>query len=149
MNSVPEIAHAAQQRCSLKAPRPRLLRHLPGTSRPQPTRLRLPPAGGDGEIEATITEAVIAEVVHVLSSKTLYNVSRAEIQDQLVTTLTLKGMRLRAKGTYIRALDIYATTNLDFVDALLVAQVEQTKDATLVSFDRDYNKIPSVTREEP
>lgn len=88
-------------------------------------------------------------MVHVLSSKTLYNVSRAEIQDQLVTTLTLKGMRLRAKGTYIRALDIYATTNLDFVDALLVAQVEQTKDATLVSFDRDYNKIPSVTREEP
>ncbi len=102
-----------------------------------------------GEIEATITEAVIAEVVHVLSSKTLYNVSRAEIQDQLVAILTLKGMRLRAKGTYIRALDIYATTNLDFVDALLVAQVEQTKDATLVSFDRDYNKIASVTREEP
>jgi len=102
-----------------------------------------------GEIEATITEAVIAEVVHVLSSKILYNVSRAEIQAQLVATLTLKGMRLRAKGTYIRALDIYATTNLDFVDALLVAQVEQTKDATLVSFDRDYNKIASVTREEP
>ncbi len=102
-----------------------------------------------GEIEATITEAVIAEVVHVLSSKTLYNVSRAEIQDRLVVMLTLKGMRLRAKGTYIRALDIYATTNVDFVDALLVAQVEQTKDAVVVSFDRDYDKIASVTREEP
>lgn len=102
-----------------------------------------------GEIEVTITEAVIAEVVHVLSSKTLYNVSRTDIQDQLVATLTLKGMRLRAKGTYIRALDIYATTNLDFVDALLVAQVEQTKDAVVVSFDRDYDKTPSVTREEP
>ncbi len=102
-----------------------------------------------GEIEATITEAVLAEVVHVLSSKTLYNLPRTDIQDRLVAMLTLKGMRLRAKGTYIRALDLYATTNVDFVDALLVAQVEQTKDATLVSFDRDYDKIASVTREEP
>lgn len=102
-----------------------------------------------GEIEATITEAVIAEVVYVLSSKALYNVPRAEIQERLVAALTLKGMRLRTKGTYIRALDIYATTNLDFVDALLMAQVEQTKDAVLVSFDRGYDKIASVTREEP
>ncbi len=102
-----------------------------------------------GEIEATITEAVLAEVVHVLSSKTLYNFPRTEIQERLVALLTLKGMRLRAKGTYLRAFEVYVTTNLDFVDALLVAQVEQTKDATLVSFDRDYNKTPSVTREEP
>ncbi len=102
-----------------------------------------------GEIDATITEAVLAEVVHVLSSKVLYNVPRAVIQDQLVAILTLKGMRLRAKGRYVRALEIYATTNLDFVDALLVALVEQTKDAVVVSFDRDYNKMPSVTREEP
>lgn len=102
-----------------------------------------------GEITATITEAVLAEVVHVLSSKALYNVPRTEIRDRLVATFTLKGMRLRAKGTYIRALDMYATTNLDFVDALLVAQVERTKDATLVSFDRDYDKIATVQREEP
>ncbi len=102
-----------------------------------------------GEIEVTITEAVLAEVVHVLSSKTLYNFPRTAIQERLVALLTLKGMRLRAKGTYIRALEVYVTTNLDFVDALLVAQVEQTKDAIVVSFDRDYNKTPSVTREEP
>lgn len=102
-----------------------------------------------GEIDATITEAVLAEVVHVLSSKVLYNVPRAMIQDQLVAILTLKGMRLRAKGRYLRALEIYAATNLDFVDALLVAHVEQTKDAVLVSFDRDYNKIASVMRKEP
>ncbi len=102
-----------------------------------------------GEIEVTITEAVLAEVVHVLSSKVLYNFPRTEIQERLVAVLTLKGMRLRAKGTYLRALEVYVTTNLDFVDALLVAQVEQTKDAVLVSFDRDYRKIPSVTREEP
>jgi predicted nucleic-acid-binding protein len=97
----------------------------------------------------TITEAMLTEVVHVLSSKVLYNVPRSLIQNQLVALLTLKGMRLRAKGRYLRALEIYAATNLDFVDALLVAQVEQTKDAVVVSFDRDYDKIASVAREEP
>lgn len=104
---------------------------------------------GAGEIAATITEAVLAEVVHVLSSKALYNVPRAEIQTRLTTLLTLKGLRLRAKGTYVRALEVYATTNLDFVDALLVAQVGRAESATLVSFDRGYDKIATVTREEP
>lgn len=102
-----------------------------------------------GEIAATITEAVLAEVVYVLSSKTLYNVPRAEIQTRLTTLIGLKGLRLRAKGLYVRALDVYATTNLDFVDALLVAHVERTPDAVLVSFDRGYNRIATVTREEP
>ncbi|MHB8644958.1 MAG: PIN domain-containing protein [Thermomicrobiales bacterium] len=102
-----------------------------------------------GEIAATLSEAVIAEVIYVLSSKALYNVSRAEIQTRLVTVLNLKGMRLHAKGTCLRALDLYATTNLDFVDALLVAQVERVKNATLVSFDRGYSNITTVQRAEP
>ena len=102
-----------------------------------------------GEIAATTTDAVIAEVVYVLSSKALYNVPRAEIQTRLVALLTPKGLRLPAKGVYVRALEVYATTNLDFVDALLVAHVERTKDTTLVSFDRGYDRLPTVRREEP
>lgn len=102
-----------------------------------------------GEIEATTTEAVLAEVVHVLSSKVLYNLPRAEIATRLGAVIALKGLRVRGKGVYLRALDVYATTRLDFVDALLVAHVEHAKGATIVSFDRDYDKIASVTREEP
>ena len=68
---------------------------------------------------------MIAAVAYVLSSTVLYNVPRAEIQTRLVTLLTLKGLRLPEKGVYVRALELYATTNLDFVDALLVAHVER------------------------
>lgn len=102
-----------------------------------------------GEMTATTTEAVLAEVVYVLSSKTLYNVPRAEIQTRLAAIINLKGLRLRHKATYLRALDFYATVNIDFVDALLVAQVERTTGAVLVSFDRNYSKTPTITREEP
>ncbi len=102
-----------------------------------------------GEIVATTTEAVLAEVVYVLSSKALYNVPRAEIQTRLTVLIGLKGLRLRGKAMYVRALDIYATVNIDFVDALLVAQVERTAGAVLVSFDGNYKKTPTITREEP
>ena len=71
---------------------------------------------------------MIAAVAYVLSSTVLYNVPRAEIQTRLVTLLTLKGLRLPEKGVYARALELYATTNLDFVDALLVAHVERTRE---------------------
>lgn len=102
-----------------------------------------------GNVEVATTEAVIAEVVHVLSSRVLYNVPRADIRTRLTAVIKLRGLRLRYKGMYLRALDLFATTNLDFVDALSVAQMERQGIATLVSFDRDFGKIPTISRQEP
>jgi predicted nucleic acid-binding protein len=87
--------------------------------------------------------------VHVLSSKVLYNVPRAEIRTRLTAVIKLKGLKLRYKGMYLRALDLYATTNLDFVDALTVAQMERQQIATVVSFDRDFDKVATIARQEP
>ncbi len=47
------------------------------------------------------------------------------------------------------ALEVYATTQLDVVDAYLVAVVEQRKQATIVSFDKGFDRWPGITREEP
>lgn len=102
-----------------------------------------------GSVEVTTTEVVIAEVVHVLASKVLYHTPRADIRSRLTAVINLKGLRLRYKGMYLRALDLYATTNLDFVDALTVAQMERQKIATVVSFDRDFDRIAMITRQEP
>jgi predicted nucleic acid-binding protein len=102
-----------------------------------------------GSVEVTTTEAVIAEVVHVLSSKVLYGVPRQDIRTRLTAVIRLKGLKLRYKGMYLRALDLYATTNLDFVDALTVAHMERQQIATVVSFDRDFDRIPTVSRQEP
>ena len=49
----------------------------------------------------------------------------------------------------LRARDIYATVNIDFVDALMVAHMEREGIQSIVSFDRDFDKIRTITRREP
>ena len=102
-----------------------------------------------GKQRVTTTEAVITEVVHVLSSKSLYNLARDEITGKLVILLGLKGFRLAQKRVYLRALELYASTNLDFVDTLIVAQMEYSEIKMLYSFDRDFDRVEGITRQEP
>jgi predicted nucleic acid-binding protein len=98
----------------------------------------------------TITEAVIVEVVHVLASKTLYTLPREEIRRHLSAILSLRGLRMTHKATYPRALDLYVThRRLSSVDALDVAHLERLKTPEIVSFDRDYDRVPGVRRHEP
>ena len=102
-----------------------------------------------GNLQVTTSESIIVEVVQVLSSKVLYNIPRHEIQRDLNVILALKGLRLAAKRSYRRALELYASSNVDFVDALTVAQMERQRIKTILSFDRDFDRFPSVVREEP
>lgn len=103
----------------------------------------------EGSIEVTTCEAVFAEVVYVLSSKTLYNASRNQVRDHLQPILEMKGLRLPQKRIYVRALDVYSSTNLDFPDALVVAHMEHRGISTVVSFDKHFDRIPNITRQEP
>lgn len=99
------------------------------------------------------TEAVIAEVVYVLSSPRLpYQLAHAAIRVRLIPLLTLRGVRLRGKRTLLRALDIYASyPHLDFedADALSIAYMERHGIAELISYDQDFDRIPGVRRVEP
>lgn len=104
-------------------------------------------AGGDIVVRAP--ESVIADTVYVLSSSRLYAMSRHQVRDVLAPLLGLHGFRVRNRGEVMRALDLYATTQLDFSDALLVAAMEQEGAANLYSFDRHFDRIDGITRREP
>src|SRR3990172_4845455 len=74
---------------------------------------------GDGD-EATTSEAVIAEVVYVLSSRKLYHFAHQDISTLLRPILALRGLKLRRKRMYLRALDLFGSHPfLDFADALI------------------------------
>lgn len=81
-------------------------------------------------------------------SKRLYNRPRDEIRDYLASILNLRGMQVPFKHTFLRALELYASTNLDFVDALNVAHMERQGIETIVSFDQGFDRVPGITREE-
>lgn len=100
-------------------------------------------------ITLTTSESILAEVVFVLSSRNLYNVSRTEIHTLLSGILALSGLRLPHRAQYQRALDLYVSYPLDFEDALMVAQMERQKVKVVYSYDQDFDRIESVKRIEP
>ena len=99
--------------------------------------------------EATTSESVIAEVVYVLSSKVLFAFSRDRIRARLVPLIMTPGLKVDDKEHYIRVLQLFAETNLHFVDCLLVAHAEAEDEAVIVSFDRGLDRVESIRREGP
>ena len=104
-----------------------------------------------GNKELFTCEAVITEVVYVLSSPRLsYQLSRREIRARLSPILSLQGLRIPNKPIYFRALDIYvAHPQLDFEDAIAVAYMERIGVTQIVSYDRDFDRIDGIERIEP
>jgi uncharacterized protein len=103
-----------------------------------------------GEIELVTSEAVVAEVVYVLSSPRLYGTPRNEIATRLGAMLVSSGLRLAYKPTVLDALKRYGSTNLHFVDCLCVEHaLKEGIPATVYSYDRGLDRVPGVRRLEP
>lgn len=103
-----------------------------------------------GQEEITTTEAVITEVVYVLTSPRQYGLTAHDAAARLRPILTLRHFTLLHKRVYLRALDLFAmTSELDFEDALIIAQMERQRLTDLYSYDRDFDPLPSVIRIEP
>ena len=103
----------------------------------------------NGNLLVTTSETVIAEVVYVLSSRGLYDLSRSDIKRKISNILRLQCMIVPNKQLYEHALEVYASTGVDFEDALSVAHMEAQGITTILSFDRDFDRFLSIEREEP
>lgn len=104
-----------------------------------------------GKEEVATCEAILTEVAYVLtSSRAPYGLNHADVKDRLVPILTLRGLRLPRKKTFLRALELYASSHsLDIEDALAVAHMEQLGITAIYSYDRDFDRVPGVQRMEP
>lgn len=98
-----------------------------------------------GELEATMSEAILAEATQVLTSARAGNRPVPEIAEFLTAVVRSPGLRFAPKQIYRRALALWSERpSLGFVDALTVAYVEQG-DVELASFDRQLLASPGVT----
>jgi len=102
-----------------------------------------------GEVELTTSESVLAEVVCVLSSPRLYHLAPERIRDLLLPILNLRGLKLSSRQLYRRALAIYAASHIDFEDALTVAHMERRGINEVLSYDRHFDRVEGVVRQEP
>jgi len=102
-----------------------------------------------GEVTLLCTETIIAELVFMLSSPRIYRLPRQQIRTLLLPIVTLKGLRLPNRRVFRRALDLYATTNMDFVDALAIAHMERTKVGEIYSYDEHFDLVEGIHRVVP
>ena len=128
-----------------------IIRHLTQDNPPQHTRAdAFFRELARGNVSARLPEGVLVECVQVLESKTLYNTPRPQIQTWLSTLLRYRSLRATQKRVYLRALALYSTVaRLSFVDCLCVAFAEREANPEVLTFDRGFNRVPSITRIEP
>jgi predicted nucleic acid-binding protein len=94
-------------------------------------------------------DTVVADAVFVLSSPKLYALPRTRIRTELVTLLQYPQFKVHNRRLLLRALDIYAGTNLDFGDAMITATMERRGDHELYSYDRGFDRLSNIHRREP
>ena len=100
-----------------------------------------------GELEAQISDMVVFETVFTLECS--YKVPKVDIGDAILALLALPGIILQGKRRYVRIFEIYVNHNLPFGDAYLAAEMERFGASELYSFDRQFNRVPGITRLEP
>lgn len=91
-----------------------------------------------------VHSVVVAETVWVLQS--FYGYSKGEISAALIPLLEQSALRVENSRTMIRALEIMASSNVDFADALL-AETARSHGEGVASFDRDFRKLNVEWRE--
>lgn len=91
-----------------------------------------------GETQGTITEGVLIECVYVLLK--VYEIPRPLIADKLAAVLSYAGLYQPQYDHYIQALEIFASQNVDIVDALLFTRSRQ-EGCEIQSFDKDIQKL--------
>lgn len=102
-----------------------------------------------GKIAVVAPVTVIADAVYVLSSPRLYNVPRQKVSELLSALVRLPGLKVRHRRAVIRALELYASTHLDFGDAVIVAEMERAGSKILYSYDTHFDRISTITRRNP
>lgn len=102
----------------------------------------------EGKITAFIHDVVFAEIVFVLVSKKLYGLSKHKIQALLLPIVNLTNIKFNSKKRVKRALELFVKYDIDFEDALIASDAENKK-IEIISFDKDFKKIPSITSNEP
>jgi predicted nucleic acid-binding protein len=102
-----------------------------------------------GLLAVQAPDTLIADAVYVLSSPRLYHLARGEILEMLAALVRLPQFHIQNRWSVLQALDIYASSRLDFGDALIIASMQQQGSQVLYSYDADFDRIEGITRREP
>lgn len=98
-------------------------------------------------IKAFTSSLILVEINWVLRS--FYKFKKPNIVEAVKSILNLKGLKITDRLNPALALEIFQSSNVKFVDALIASNSEIfKKEMIVVSYDRDFDKI-EIIRKEP
>ena len=99
------------------------------------------------KIKAATGNVVLAELIWTL--KSFYGIGKEEIARRIKSIIKLRGIKLVDNYDPLKAIDLYQSKSIKYVDALIASIKEiQEKKWIVVSFDKDFDRI-GVNRKEP
>ena len=125
-----------------------ILRHLLGDhpdQSPRATAFFTRVERGDFRIQTS--DMVVFEAIFTLERS--YRLPKAEIRLAVLPLIDLPGVRLSRKDRIRRAFDAYVLHNVPFADAYHAVLCRDSGFEPVASFDRDFDRIPGIRREEP
>ena len=100
-----------------------------------------------GKISGVTAGIVIAEIIWTLTS--LYKIDKTKTIDIVRGVINLHGLKIIDQYDHQFALDLYAKTNVKYIDSVINSIEEiRTKKWAIVSYDKDFDKL-DVIRKEP
>jgi len=100
----------------------------------------------DGKLTLRTHPLILAEVVWVLES--YYELPRSEIASKLELILNTPNLSVVDESAFSQAVGLYAASNIDLADCYAAALANEADD-TLLSYDRDFDKLDGIEREKP
>jgi predicted nucleic-acid-binding protein len=94
-----------------------------------------------------LPEVALCDVVWTLSS--FYKRPKAEIRQFVLDVLAVDGVQMERKAIARNALELFATKNVDFSDAMIASEMLNNGESEICSFDRDFDRVGGVKRMEP
>lgn len=120
-----------------------LVRHLTGEPTEQAHRAS---AFLRDAVSVELAALIVAELVYVLES--VYERTRPQVAALVRAVLAHPPVHAPEELLLLRAVELYEIKRVHFAEAYLAACAEQG-DGLVASFDRDLDRIDSVTRVEP
>ena len=100
-----------------------------------------------GELRVRIADTVVFETAFLLERR--YKQPKSAVRDALLPLLELPGIVLPSKRRLRRVFAYYVDYNISFADAYHAVLAESLGLDGVISFDRGYDRIPGLKREEP
>ena len=89
------------------------------------------------------SDTVIAEVVWVLES--VYSISPKVVAQYIGSLLDVETFEFENRERLLQAVELYRAHEIDFIDCYIVASAKDKGLSAVVSFDRDFKKMPIET----